>query len=377
MENNNGSPVVVRSSRGVKRGTVRGQYKRNRNSPKRRILEAARNSRDWTTVAENCGINRNTAYAWVNKQAKGQDVEDKPRGGRRHGKVNPDMVNNMLDIIGEDPTITLKELALKISEMHGINPPISVTTINNHLDGRLFTVKRVHKQAENVNTPENKVKRRIYVERVMAALGAGKHVVYLDESNVNLFCTRTVGRSARGQRVVLHVPGSKGPNIHMVAGISQQGLINFTRRRGAYKHPDVNQWVAELLNSVFAMGYDAGQVALVIDNAPCHSRVEQLHDQAAFAEVEFIRLPPYSPALNPIEMAWSAIKAVIKRDLPSVIHVPQPEDITKVEHRLRLVETAIDRAYQVVTPAMSQAFCNRVQRHHARWLREEDLPVGE
>jgi transposase len=248
------SPVPDKR-RGVKIGTVRGPYKRYRSSPKKRILETADESRDWSVVTENCGVNKNTAYSWVNKQRKDIAADNQPRGGRRHGKVTEAMINEMLYIIGEDPTITLKELASTISEKHGIIPSISKTTVSHHLDGRLYTIKRTHKQAENANVTINKGKRRVYVEEVMAAIGAGKHVIYLDESNVNLFCTRTVGRAVRGQRVVLNVPGSKRLNVHMVAGMSQQGFVKFTCRRGAFKHADVNRWVPMESVYLFRRGY--------------------------------------------------------------------------------------------------------------------------
>jgi hypothetical protein len=70
----------------------------------------------------------------------------------------------------------------------------------------------------------------------MAAVGAGKHIVYIDESNGNLFCTRTIGRSKVGQRATITLTGSKGPNVHMLAGLTELGLLNFTRRRGPYNH---------------------------------------------------------------------------------------------------------------------------------------------
>jgi transposase len=327
-------------------------------------------------VADACGINKNTAYGWVNKQAKGVEMENKPRGGRRHGKVTDAMVDDMLEMISADASITLKELAKKVSDKHGIEPPLSTTAIDNHLDGKSFSVKRVHAQSENANTVANKTKRRLYVEAVMAALGAEKHIVYIDESNVNLFCTRTIGRSKVGQRATITLPGSKGPNVHMLAGLTQQGLVNFTRRRGAYHHGDANEWMKELLDELFKQGFSGEGVALVIDNAPCHSRVEQIKEQAEYSKVDIIRLAPYSPALNPIEMAWSAIKARIKASIAEGLREPQPQGLTKTEHRLRVVEKCIDDARQVVTPAMAQAFCNRVQRHHAACLREEDISVG-
>ena len=44
----------------------------------------------------------------------------------------------------------------------------------------------------------------------------GKTVVWMDETNSNLFCWKTQGRAREGQRAVVALPASKGPNIHVV-----------------------------------------------------------------------------------------------------------------------------------------------------------------
>lgn len=56
---------------------------------------------------------------------------------------------------------------------------------------------------------------------------------------------------------------------------------------------------------------DGKKYALVMDNAPWHKKTkrlvqeEQLEEYSDILEaVEFIKLPPYSPDLNPIEQVW-------------------------------------------------------------------------
>ena len=51
--------------------------------------------------------------------------------------------------------------------------------------------------------------------------------------------------------------------------------------------------------------------ALVMDNAPWHKKTRRLVQEERleeysdiFKEIEFIKLPPYSPDLNPIEQVW-------------------------------------------------------------------------
>ena len=77
-----------------------------------------------------------------------------------------------------------------------------------------------------------------------------------------------------------------------------------------------------------------------MDNLPAHrsARVDELVE-AAGAYV--LRLPPYSPDLNPIEMAISKVKALLRR----------------AERRsIDALQTAIGEALSSVTPADAIAF---------------------
>jgi transposase len=52
--------------------------------------------------------------------------------------------------------------------------------------------------------------------------------------------------------------------------------------------------------------------AIVMDNLPAHKTkaVRELLDASGFA---YRYLPPYSPDLNPIEMAWAKVKALLRK----------------------------------------------------------------
>ena len=54
---------------------------------------------------------------------------------------------------------------------------------------------------------------------------------------------------------------------------------------------------------------------MVVDNAPCHSNIEEVFSEEEFLRCEVLRLGPYSPMFNPIEQVWSLIKAYVKQEL--------------------------------------------------------------
>ena len=58
---------------------------------------------------------------------------------------------------------------------------------------------------------------------------------------------------------------------------------------------------------------------MVVDNAPCHSNIEEVFSEEEFLGCEVLRLAPYSPMFNPIEQVWSLIKAYVKQELAAKI----------------------------------------------------------
>ena len=83
-----------------------------------------------------------------------------------------------------------------------------------------------------MNSVSNKEKRRDYVQAFMDKMGQGKFIIFINESNCNLFLGRTQGRSRKGTRCSVKSPTSKGKNVHIIVGISQQGLVHWERHRG-------------------------------------------------------------------------------------------------------------------------------------------------
>ena len=69
----------------------------------------------------------------------------------------------------------------------------------------------------------------------------------------------------------------------------------------------------DLVNACENIRIAHNQLAIVIDNAPAHSRAETIVEENP--GVQMICLGPYSPALNGIEACWSVLKTAIKRQL--------------------------------------------------------------
>lgn len=178
-----------------------------------------------------------------------------------------------------------------------------------------------------------------------------------------------MGRSKKGTRAVAKMPCSKGPNIHVIGGMSSFGVEFVEIRRGAFKWEAANEWVGRLVTEVHQRGVPINQIVLICDNAPVHSRFEQA---ALENGIELLRLGPYSPMLNPIENVWSVVKASVKR----LNRIPVVDGPGVIEQRLQYLEELINGGIQEMTPYLCSQAINHSQTFHRRALAEEDMEVG-
>ena len=137
----------------------------------------------------------------------------------------------------------------------------------------MFTVKEARAAPATVNSEENRRRRAEYVTAHMAPVGNGKTLIYVDETNVNLFRRRACGRSKKGARCLLKAPASKGKNVHIIGAIIQTSLVYWERRRGSYTKEECHGWTRLMLR---AAAIPMEQAVVVVDNAPCHSGLEVL-----------------------------------------------------------------------------------------------------
>ncbi len=340
-----------------------------------RIITIFENGGDWATAAEHNGVKYKTAYGWIRRGM----VENRNRGGRRESvcKILSAHVDQMLTWLSENCTLTLKELVEKLRQQYNII--CSQQTVSNHLDGRMFTVKKVHLQPAGTNEPQNKRKRQEYVERILDKVAQNKTVIFIDETNVNLFCKRMCGRAARGRRATRKDPNSRGANLHIIGAIGNAGLIYWERKRGSYKGDNACDWLRTMLNACFAR--NLFDIVIICDNAPCHSRLESVMEEPVYNDVELLRLSPYSPMLNPIESIWSSVKASIKTTLAEnqaeMLNGDPQNQLSATEFRMRFMERAVDNAMQQVTPNQCMRCMNHVQTFYARAIAQQDMPAGE
>ncbi len=154
--------------------------------------------------------------------------------------------------------------------------------------------------------------------------------MFVDESGMHTSMTRLRARAPRGERAYGKVPRNRGKNTTLIAAITLEGAMGESMTiEGATDtlafEASVEHFLAPTLKK--------GQV-VVLDGLGAH-RGERVRELIEARGADLLFLPSYSPDLNPIEEAFSKIKALVR----------------KVGARTReaLVE-AIERALAAVTP---------------------------
>jgi transposase len=132
-------------------------------------------------------------------------------------------------------------------------------------------------------------------------------LVFLDEFGAATTMQRTHGRAAPGERVVTKVPHGHWKMISTIAAMGTSGIVAAASFDGAADGELFVTFVGEELVPVLKPG-----PVVVMDNLPAH-KLPKIDELIESAGARVLRLPPYSPDYNPIEMAISKAKTVLRK----------------------------------------------------------------
>ena len=132
-------------------------------------------------------------------------------------------------------------------------------------------------------------------------------LIFIDETGANTKMVRQRGRCLRGQRLVSPVPWGHWKTTTFTAGLRSRGLVAPFLLDGPMDGEAFLVYVDKVLLPALSHGD-----TVIMDNLPAHkvAGVRQLIESAG---ANLIYLPPYSPDLNPIELAFSKLKALLRK----------------------------------------------------------------
>lgn len=133
-----------------------------------------------------------------------------------------------------------------------------------------------------------------------------ERLVFIDETGANTKMVRTRGRAPRGQRLVGREPWGHWKTTTFTAGLRRDGLVAPYVLDGPMNGRAFLVYVEKIL----APELRPGDI-VVMDNLAAH-KVQGVRALIEGAGAHLLYLPPYSPDLNPIEMAFAKLKTLLR-----------------------------------------------------------------
>ena len=141
-----------------------------------------------------------------------------------------------------------------------------------------------------------------------------ERLVLIDEAWASTSMARRHGRCARGRRLRSGVPHGHWKTTTFVAGLRRSGMVAPWVLDGPINRDAFTTYVVRVLVPELR----PGDVA-IMDNLSSH-KAPAVRQAIEAAGATLLFLPPYSPDFNPIEQAFSKLKAHLRKAAERTIH---------------------------------------------------------
>jgi DDE superfamily endonuclease len=173
-----------------------------------------------------------------------------------------------------------------------------------------------------------------------------EQLVFADESHFNrLTLRRPYAWSKRGERASRHEFQFRGAKYSILPALSLDGVLHLEVVENAVTGDVFRRFIEGLLPRMNK--WPLPNSVLVIDNASIH-KVAGIRELIEEHGMRLMFLPAYSPDLNPIELAFSSIKAWLREKRDAVNQEMQNEEGT--------VYNALWQAVYSVTPEKARGW---------------------
>jgi transposase len=134
-----------------------------------------------------------------------------------------------------------------------------------------------------------------------------RQLVFVDETGTSTNMARVRGRCRRGERLVGRVPHGHWKVSTFLAGLRCDAITAPFVIDRPMNGDIFLTWLDRCLISTLLPGD-----IVVMDNLPAH-KVAGVRERIAACGARLLYLPPSSPDLNPIEMAFAKLKALLRK----------------------------------------------------------------
>jgi len=241
-----------------------------------------------------------SAIRWVKAFEETRRTAALPVGGDRRSVLKPHR-DWLLELRRKENDLTLDAIAERLLRTHGVEADKSMLSRFFATEGISFK-KTVH--ASEQKRPDVAERREAW--RQMQRSFGGR-LIFLDETWTTTAMTRRYAWADVGARAIGHAPNGHWKTTTFLAGLTCEGLIAPFVLDGPINAECFLAYVEQILAPVLREGD-----TVILDNLSSHKN-EQATRLIASAGARLLFLPPYSPDLNPIEMAFAKFKELLRQ----------------------------------------------------------------
>ena len=208
----------------------------------------------------------------------------------------------LLTLITKQPDLTLDEIVVAMRKRRIAGSRSAVW--------RLFTrhgisfKKKSLRAAEQERADVARARRRWMREQGMFDPA---RLVFIDETSTSTNMVRLRGRCRCGERLISRVPQGHWKTITFVAGLRNDKMVAPFVVDGPMTRTTFLTYLEQCLRPTLKRGD-----IVIIDNLPAH-KGDAVEKVIKTARARLLYLPKYSPDLNPIEQAFSKLKALLRK----------------------------------------------------------------
>src|SRR5215207_6544051 len=269
-----------------------------------RVLAAVDHGVPREEAARTFSVSVPTIKRWLKRRRETGDVEPKPIPGRPSRKGA--MLQRWLPHSSWRPTTTLLSKSIVRLSRRSLGrrspPPPLVGLSPQPARWRMADQKK-----SKIASEREEEMRGLW--RWLASRFDARRLVFVDESGFNTSMTRLYARAPRGKRAYGKVPRNRGKNTTLIAAITLEGAMGESMTvEGATDSEAFEVYVEHFL----APTLEKGQV-VVLDGLGAH-RPKRIRELIEARGADLVFLPSYSPDFNPIEEAFSKVKALVRKE---------------------------------------------------------------
>ena len=263
-----------------------------------RVVKSVETGASRHEAAEQFEVSVSSAIRWMQRFVQFGNAAANPSGG----STSPLEAHApwFLKLIAAQPDLTLDEI---VAAMHRHGIAGSRSAVWRFFDRHKISVKKKSlRAAEQERADVVRARRRWMREQ---GLFDPARLVFVDETATSTNMARLHGRCERGVRLIGHVPQSHWETITFVAGLRHDGMVAPFVINGPMNGASFLAYLEQCLVPTLKRGD-----IVIIDNLKVH-HVAGVREAIEAAGATLRYLPRYSPDLDPIELAFAKLKALL------------------------------------------------------------------